>query len=106
MTSAPGGGAPVPTEVMRSSVITITAFGIGRPFGSIALPARMAFVAANAGAASRKRIETVAQPRLPDVLFILCSRFFDLAGDVARKRVGRDHACEGPEAQNPALERA
>src|SRR5437763_12165140 len=127
MTSAPGGGAPVPIETMRSSVTRMTALAIAFPAGSIALPARRAFVAAEIGAA-RSRImisvpagagaELAPPVRVwPGPLprsragqgrplrlhaFILRSRFLDLSGDLAREPLGREHADEGPEAQNPA----
>src|SRR5262249_27303034 len=49
MTSAPAGGALVPTETMRSLSTTITAFEIVLPDPSTTFAARMAFGAARAG---------------------------------------------------------
>src|SRR4051794_25037817 len=59
MTSAPAGGGAVPTDVMRSLSITITALAITVP-PEITLPARIAFVAANA---SGDRHSTQARTR-------------------------------------------
>src|SRR5205823_7931272 len=96
ITSAPAGGAAVPTETMRPSVTTMTAFAIVLPFGSIALPARIAFVAAAAGTAnSRTAIAIVGAELAPPIrplraeqarplrrwgVFIQRSRFLDLTG--------------------------
>src|SRR5438034_3674665 len=63
ITSAPAGGAPAPTAAIRSSVTMMTALAITLPLGSIALPARIALVAAKAGATQATRIATVAQVR-------------------------------------------
>src|SRR5262245_63719884 len=79
----------------------MTAFVTTLPFGSTTLPALIAFVAANAGAAR----STNSQIR-NSVLRISRSGFFELCRDVAHERVGGDHACERTEAENPTLERA
>src|SRR5256885_4503626 len=66
ITSAPAGGAPVPIETMRSLSTTITGFVITLPDASIALPARIALVAANAfdaSASHSKEARTEPQPR-------------------------------------------
>src|SRR5438552_7362251 len=97
ITSAPAGGAAVPTETMRASVTTMTAFAIVLPFGSIALPARIAFVAANAGMATSTIANVIVGVAGADLgrseglrrelrrwgLVIERSRFLDLAGDFA-----------------------
>src|ERR1700737_4321266 len=101
MTSAPAGGTPVPTETMRSLSTMTTALFRRLPAGSISLPARMALVAASTGAAVRR----ISAAALRMCLFILRPRLFDLFGDFARERLRRHNASEGPEAEDPALQR-
>src|SRR5689334_11945614 len=100
MISAPAGGASVPTETIRSSATTMTAFATARPFGSITLPARMAFVAANAGPARSASIVPMQAALRRLNLFILRPGFLNLIGDVPCKRVRRDDPREGTEAED------
>src|SRR6188508_2462218 len=101
MTSAPAGGAPVVTEVMRSLSMTITALAMTLPLASTTLPALIAFVAANPGAASstnsQVRTRTLRIPR---------PRFFELLRDVLHERVRSEHARERAETENPTVQRA
>src|SRR4030095_6516523 len=86
---------------MRSLSMTITALAMTLPLASITLPALIALVAANAGAASstnsQVRTRTLRIPR---------PRFFELFRDVLHERVRSDHARERAETENPALKRA
>src|SRR5581483_7936150 len=116
ITSAPAGGAFVPIDVIRSSVTTMTTLVTTLPAGSIILPARIARVAARAGEAATISSAIAAAP-VPSILplpflfglrsvLILCSRFFDLTGNLAGQPVRRDHPRERTEAEDPARKRA
>src|SRR5262249_56944924 len=62
ITCAPAGAAPLPIDTMRSFSTTITAFGIVLPEPSTTFAARIAFVAADAGAGTSARTQHNANP--------------------------------------------
>ena len=65
MTSAPAGAGALPTDVIRSLSMTITAFGMTRPNPSTSLPALIVVVAPAAGEDNALITTAITQAVMP-----------------------------------------